>query len=425
MQILAQIEEAASGGTFIHDPVGVLAVLLAILAIILAADAHPILGKFFKIIPALPFCYFIPAILATFGVIPIEAPLYGWIKTYVLPASLLLLTLSLDLPAILKLGPKAIIMMLAGTFGVVVGGPIALLIMQGYLPDDAWRGMAALSGSWIGGGANFVAIKECEFVQMPAAQLAPIIVVDVFVANVWMGVLFLLAARSKIIDRWTGADTSGIEAVQAKMSQYEAQVSHPAKAWELMLIIALAVGVSWLCGAAVHDPDTGRGFLEPFLRVPIDGSDTYIISGFTWTVILVTTVGVTLSFTRARDLEGAGASKVGTVMLYLLVASIGAQADLTAIVRAPAFVVMGFVWISIHIAILLLVAWWIKAPVFFLAVGSQANIGGAASAPVVASAFHPSLAPVGALLAILGYVLGTYAALLCAVLLRLVAGGGG
>jgi len=424
MLMLAEISEL-SNGPYVQDPVGVLAVLLAVLAVILAMEAHPVLGKPLKIIPALALCYFVPSFLATFGVIPNKAELYTWIKDYVLPASLLLLTLSLDLQAILRLGPKAIIMMLAGTFGVVIGGPIALLATREMLPQDAWQGMAALAGSWIGGGANFYAIGKSEFVNASDLTLAPIIVVDTFVGAVWMGVLLFLAGRSRAIDSRLGADVSGIERLKKKITDYQAQVLHPAKTWELMVIVALAFGMSWIAGAAVYDPQTTRGFLKPFLEVPIPGSSSFLVSGFTWTVILVTTIGVALSFTPLRRLEGAGASRVGSVMIYLLVASIGAKADLRAIGDTPAFIIMGFIWMFFHVAALVAVAWVIKAPVFFLAVGSQSNIGGAASAPVVAGAFHPSLAPVGALLAVLGYVLGTYAALLCAVMLRLVAVWGG
>ena len=146
------------------------------------------------------------------------------------------------------------------------------------------------------------------------------------------------------------------------------------------------------------------------------------LSPVTWKFILITAVGVVLSFTPARKLEGAGASKIGSVMIYLLVACIGAHADFTTLGEQPAYILMGFIWIAVHIIVLLTVGWLIKAPMFFVAVGSQANIGGAASAPVVAAAFHPSLAPVGALLAVAGYVLGTYAGLVCMALLKAVAG---
>ncbi len=425
MLYLVAQADAAARETLIQDPVGVLVVLLSVLALILSAEAHPRWGRVFKIVPALALCYIVPSILSSAGVIPSSGkyPLYQWIKNYVLPASLLLLTLSLDLPAIARLGPKAVIMMLAGTAGVVIGAPIALAVTnplmglltgQG-LPEDAWRGMAALSGSWIGGGANMTAIQHAGFVQTPDSMMGPIIVVDTVVAAVWMACLFFLAGRREAIDRWTGADVSAIDALQKKISDYQASVLHPPKTWELMVLAALGFGFSWLATVI-----PARGFVPPLFEIA--GSGEHILAGFTWTVVLITTFGVLLSFTPLRKMEGAGASRVGSVFLYLLVASIGAKADLHEILRTPAYIVMGFIWLFFHVAALLIVGYLIKAPVFFLAVGSQANIGGAASAPVVASAFHPALAPVGVLLAILGYVLGTYAALVCAYLLKLVAG---
>ena len=138
-------------------------------------------------------------------------------------------------------------------------------------------------------------------------------------------------------------------------------------------------------------------------------------------MVISTTGGLLLSFTKFRDLEGAGASKIGSVFLYVLVAVIGLNMNILAIFDSPGLLVVGLIWILIHIIILFVVGKLIKAPFFFIAVGSQANIGGAASAPIVAAAFHPSLAPVGVLLAVLGYAVGTYGAGLCGILMQAVA----
>jgi len=127
-----------------------------------------------------------------------------------------------------------------------------------------------------------------------------------------------------------------------------------------------------------------------------------------------------LSFTKARELEGAGASTIGSLFLYILVATIGMKMDVLAIFENPGFFLIGLCWIMVHVIVLLIVGKLINAPFFFTAVGSQANVGGAASAPIVASAFHPALAPVGVLLAVLGYALGTYAAIFCAEVMRFV-----
>ena len=406
--LLAQTTDVAvEAEPLIQHEAGILAVLLACLAAIFWATEHPTLRRIFKVIPSLIFCYFVPTALTTLGVIPEDAPLYDWIKAFVLPASLFLLVIALDVPGIIRLGPKAVIMMLAGTFGVVIGGPISLLICKGMLPEDAWRGMTALCGSWIGGGANFVALGDIA--DASAEMMALMVIPDVFIANVWMGVLLYFAANQVAIDKKTGANTDAIDDLKRRMTAFQKKVNRIPTLPDLMMILALGFGASWLAF------DIGRRLPE------ISAGGSVLISGTSWKYILVTTVGVALSFTKVRNLEGAGASKIGTVMIYLLVACIGASANFMKILDAPGFLVAGAIWIVIHVVVLLTVAKLIKAPVFFVAVGSQANIGGAASAPVVASAFHPSLAPVGALLAIAGYVLGTYAGLLCMKLLQAVA----
>lgn len=388
----------------IDEPVAVLAILLAILAIVLSAAAHPVIGRFFKIIPALVFCYFIPTALTSFGILPGESVVYIWVKSYVLPASLLLMILALDVPGILRLGPRAVIMLLAGTFGVVIGGPIALLVTKAWLPDDAWRGMAALSGSWIGGGANMLALKE--MFKAGEGIFSAMIVVDVLVANIWMGVLLYSAGIHRKIDALTGADSSAVDDLERRTTEFQRKHARIATLPELLVILAIGFMGSWL------------GFVSGDLlaaRVGFFGAST-------WKFIWITAIGVALSFTVARRLEGAGASRIGSVMIYLLVACIGATGDFRKLTDSPALLVMGLIWMAVHVIVLLTVAKLIRAPVFFVAVGSQANIGGAASAPIVAAAFHPSLAPVGVLLAVAGYVLGTYAGIVCAMLLALVAG---
>jgi len=404
--LLAQAGAHAVGepAPVVEHPAALLAVLLAVLAGIFWLAGHPTFGRVFKVVPALVFCYFVPTALTTTHVIPAESPLYDWIKSFVLPAALLLLILALDLPGILRLGPKAVIMLLAGTTGVVLGGPLALLVCKGMLPEDAWRGMTALAGSWIGGGANFVALGQIAGAS--DTMMATMVIPDVFVASIWMGLLLYSSGHQRRIDRWTGANTTAIRRLEERLTEFQKRVSRIPALADLLIILAFGFGGSWLSyqsGATLAELVPG-------------------VSATTWKFVIITAVGVVLSFTPARNLEGAGASKLGSVMLYLLVACIGASADFSRIAEQPAYIAMGFVWIGVHIFVLLGVGLLIRAPLFFVAVGSQANIGGAASAPIVAAAFHPALAPVGALLAVAGYVLGTYAGLVCMALLKAAAG---
>jgi uncharacterized membrane protein len=388
----------------INDPAGVLAALLAVLAAIFWFGETGPGRKLFGVVPRLVFCYFIPTTLTTLGVLPDSSPLYEWIKTFLLPASLVLLILALDVPGILRLGPKALIMLLAGTAGVVVGAPIALWLFSGLVPPDTWQGMTALSGSWIGGGANMVALAQIAGTS--DSMFAMMVIVDVTVANIWMGVLLYMAGQSERIDRWMGADTSAIEDLKRRVTAFQEKITRVPQLQDLVLIVTIGFGGMWIATLAARPLEQWAPFF----------------SATVWKMVVVTALAVALSFSPARRLEGAGASKIGSLMLYLLVASIGAHANFMEMREAPLLIALGAVWMLFHVVILLGIARLIRAPVFFVAVGSQANIGGAASAPIVASAFHPSLAPVGVLLAVAGYVLGTYAGLLCMALLQAVAG---
>jgi uncharacterized membrane protein len=391
----------------IQAPLSVLTVLLGVLAALFLLNRQSAGARVFRVIPLLVFCYFVPALLSNFGVIPAESELYVFIRRVLLPASLVLLVLSTDIPAVLSLGRDAVLLFLAGTVSVAVGGPIAFLALGWMFPvealDQAWRGLAALCGSWIGGGANFVAVGQS--VGASAATMSLMVVVDVAVANVWMAILLLFAGREQAMDDRIGADRTRIDAVRHQVEAYQNEVARPVNLPDLLLILAIGIGttgvVTWI---AQYLPEVGT-----------------IINGFTWVVCLVTAVGVALSFTRLRRLEGAGASTIGSVFLYLLVATIGASARFSDVTENLSLLAVGALWMMFHAAAMLAVRRVLRAPVFFLAVGSQANIGGAASAPVVAAAFHPALATVGVLLAVLGYVLGTYVGIVDAFALRQIA----
>jgi uncharacterized membrane protein len=323
---------------------------------------------------------------------------------YLLPVALLLLMITVDLRSIAKLGRLALLMMLVGTLGIVIGGPIAFLVFGGFLPEDAWKGFAALSGSWIGGTANMVAIAES--VGTPESAFGPIIVVDTVVGYGWMGVLLFLSAYQERFDRWNRADTSAIEATNRRLQELDAR-RHPLDTRMAAVIVGLAFAGS-VAAIAIG------------ARLPALGDPT-IISQTTWAVLVVVTGGLLLSFTPVRQIEEWGASRMGYAALYLLLTAIGAQADLKAVLDAPLYLAAGALWLAIHIALLFGAARLLRAPLFFVATGSMANVGGAASAPVVAGVYHPAMAPMGLLMAVAGYILGIYGGLLCAYLLGMVA----
>jgi uncharacterized membrane protein len=382
-----------------------------------AHSSHPAWRAFYKYVPALLLCYFIPALYNSFGLIDGEhSRLYFVSSRYLLPATLVLLTLAIDLPAIVRLGPKALALFLTGTVGVMIGGPLALLVVGAISPEtvegDTWRGLTAVAGSWIGGGANQAAMKEVF--TIPNDLFGTMVAVDVLVANVWMAILLWMAANQRRLDTARGADTSAIDALRERVERFERNNARIPTLTDLMFIVGIGfglTGLSHLVGVPL------AGWIE---RTAPELAIYSLTSSFFWIVVLATTFGLLASFTPARRLEGAGASKVGQVLLYVLVASIGMQMNIKAVFTNPGLFVVGVVWIAIHGVLLLAVARLLRAPTFYLAVGSMANIGGAASAPVVASAFYPALALVGVLLAVLGYALGTYGGWLTGQLMRLV-----
>lgn len=389
--------ETQASAALLSDPMLVFAYLGGLLAIIFWISGFPALEKFFTVVPPLIFAYFIPTVSTALGITPIASPAYDWIIRFLLPVALFLLVITIDLPALAKMGWMALVMMLAGTVGIIIGGPVAFLAVGHWLPDQAWTGLAALSGSWIGGAANMMAIAQS--VGTPDSILGPIIVVDTAVGYGWMGVLLFLSAFQHRFDRWSGANTTAIEETNAHLSELQSH-RHPIEVRDLAITLGLAFA------AAVAAVYAGQ-------RMP-DLGDPTIISKTTWAVLFVVTGALALSLTPVRKLEEAGASKLGFMALYFLIAAIGARADLHAVLQTPMYLVAGLIWMAVHIAVLFGVARLVRAPLFFIATGSMANIGGAASAPIVAGVYHPALAPVGVLMGVSGYILGIYGALGCA-----------
>jgi len=407
--------------TFVSDTIvfGILAIVLALIFYTSSLKSAR-WKRFYIFVPALLLCYLIPAILDSLGLISKEySSLYTMAKNYLLPGALILMTIGIDFKGIINLGPKAIIMFLTATVGIIIGGPLAILIysyidpsvVSGIGDQAAWRGFATLAGSWIGGGANQAAMLETYGYNQEF--YGKMVTVDIVVANLWMAFLLWGAARAEKFDKWLKADTSSIEKLKVKMSEYQDSIAKVPTLTDYLILAGITFGLvafSHYAGKAM------AGVMGDWL-----GNESPFSSSFFWLVVLATTGGLILSATKLRKYEGVGASKIGSVFIYILVATIGMKMELEKAVEEPQLILVGIIWMLIHVTILFIVAKIIKAPFFFVAVGSKANIGGAASAPIVAAAFHPSLASVGAILAVLGYALGTYGAILCAEMMAYVA----
>ena len=401
----------------------VFGILMGILSFVLVTSNsnHPNWKKFYKYFPALLLCYFIPSVFNSLGIISgKDSNLYFVASRYLLPASLVLLTISVDLPAIKRLGSKAVIMFFTGTVGIVLGGPLSILLASmiapdlvgGQGPEAVWRGFATVAGSWIGGGANQAAMKE--IFDVGDSLFSAMIAIDVIVANIWMALLLYGTGVDDKINKWFDADVSSIDDLKLRMEQYKEQIMRIPETNDTMRVLAIGFGIT---GIAHLGADT----IAPAIKNAAPELARFsLTSGFFWLIVISTTFAILLSFTKLRELEGVGASRIGSIFIYILVATIGMKMDILSIFDNPSLFIIGLIWMTIHAILLIIVAKIIKAPFFFLAVGSKANVGGAASAPILASAFHPSLAPVGVLLAVMGYAIGTYGAWLCGILMQVV-----
>lgn len=397
-------------------------------------------SKFYKIVPGLFMAYFIPALFTTFRVIAPEwetknevgeivknsSQLYYVASRFLLPAALVLMTLSIDLKAIFNLGSKALIMFFTGTIGIIIGGPIAILLISIFSPetvggadfDAVWRGLSTLAGSWIGGGANQTAMLEIY--QYNPSKYGGMVIVDIVVANVWMAILLIGIGKKDKIDQWLKADTSAIEDLKQKVIHFSEKVKKNPSLTDLMVMLAIGFGtVGFGHFASKYLGDLFANIVAGMASQTWRNIFSFLGSSFFWLISVSTIIAILLSYTKAKNYEGAGASKLGSVFIYILVATIGMKMDLNQALENPGLMVIGLVWMTIHAVLLIIIAKIIRAPYFFLAVGSQANVGGAASAPIVAQAFHPSLATVGVLLAVFGYAIGTIGAIACTILMEL------
>jgi uncharacterized membrane protein len=401
----------------------VLGIIMSILGFVFwsSQSKNIFFKKLYTYVPPILLCYFLPGLLNSTGVISgSESALYTVASRYFLPASLVLYTLSLDLKEIWKLRKKAGLMFLCGSVSIIIGGPIAVYLVSLISPevvggqgsDAVWRGLSTIAGSWIGGGANQAAMFE---IFKPSADIfSAMVALDVFVGYVWMAILLFAVGKNFEINKFLNADDLSVTEIKEKIEKYQLSIMKIPKMEDIIKILAVGFGIT---GIAHFGADN----IVPWITINAPQLSTMsLTSGFFWIIIIATTLGMLLSFTGVRNLEGFGASRLASVFLYVLIASIGMQMNIMAIFKNPGLLVVGLIWMSIHALILIIVAKLTKTPFFFLAVGSMANVGGPASAPVVASAFHPSLAPVGVLLAVFGYVIGTYGAYISGLMMQAV-----
>jgi uncharacterized membrane protein len=392
----------------ISSPGGVLAVLCAVAAFWFYVE-QVTSAKLFQYIPPLIFIYATPVFLNNLDVIPASSPVYSGLSTYALPAFIVLMLIKVNVPAAVKIMGKGVLVMLMGTAGVVVGCVIAYLIVHRWLAPDAWTGYGALAGSWIGGTGNMAATSE--MLNTPPEQFGLAVLADNVIYIVWLPILLASRNFADRFNAWAKVPEDRIR----MMDSAAALVIEDEKAPEMrdyIFLVAIAVGVTWIAAALaplIFDAMMGA---TPGLQV--------VLSESTWRILLITTIALTLSATPISKLPNATA--MGTALIYIFVAGMGARATVEGFGQAPAFLLGAFIWIFIHGAFCLAGARLFRVDVHSVAIASAANIGAAASAPIVAAFHRPSLVPVSVLMALIGYALGNYLAPLAGHLARIVAG---
>ena len=417
---IANMDGNVTNTAWIQQDGAIFGLLMVVLAIIFytANSAHPGLKKFYSIFPPLLLCYFIPGLFNSFGVISGgNSQLYDMSSSYLLPACLVLFTLNMNVREIWKLRKKMGLLFLAGMVGIILGGPFAVWLFSLFAPQvvegEVWKGLATLAGSWIGGGANQAALFRVF--QPPPEIFAATVAVDVIVAYAWMAVLLYGADKHARIDSYFKVRGNEVEELTTRMEVLRGATEKRPETKDYMMMLGVAFGVTGvshlLAGPLASYIATHAPQLERFS----------LTSEFFWLIFLATLMGIALSFTKARQLEEVGASRVATVFLYVLVVTIGMQINIFAVLDNPGLFLVGVIWLLFHVVVMLIVAKLIRAPFFFFAVGSTSNIGGVASASVVAGSFHPALVPIGVLMAVLGYAVGTYGGYLSALLMQWIA----
>ncbi|MDD8059158.1 MULTISPECIES: DUF819 family protein [Shewanella] len=409
-----------------QDPVilGLLAITLGLI-FYTNGSPHRYWQTFYRYVPVMVACYVVPSLFNTFGLVDTSTSQLGSIASrYIMPACLTLLIISVDIKSMLMLGPKIIVLFIVGSLGIILGGPFSLYVFSILAPEllnwegsaAAWRGMATLAGNWVGGTANQLAMKEVYAVD--DNMFAIMISVNVVFSALWMSFLLFCANHTNLIDNKLKADNNGINKLVESINLRDQALSkfkQPLPTLSsYMAIFAVAFGVTGLA-------HFGADLLVPFFSLHYPQSEKLsFTSHFFWIVIIVTSVSIILSYTKVRRLERQGASKISTVLLYLLIATMGLKMDLTMINDFPIYFAIGFVWLSFHAILILIAGIAMKAPLAYMAISSQCCIGGAASSPIVAMAFNRHLAPVAVMFSVFGYAWANYMVWICAELMRMI-----
>jgi uncharacterized membrane protein len=392
----------------ISSPLGVLAVLAFVAAFFFMIE-QTTRAKLFQYVPPLLFIYATPVFLNNFDVIPSDSPVYAGLSAYLLPAFIVLMLMKVNVPAVVSVMGKGVLVMLMGTAGVMVGAVVAYMLVHNWLSEDAWKGYGALAGSWIGGTANMAA--TAEMLGTSEEQFGLAVIADNVIYVVWLPLLLMSRDFADRFNKWARVPADRLAAMDAAADLHVEKDEAPTMP-QYHFLIAIAIGVTWISTALA--PGIANGIAS------VSAGAASVFSVTTVRILLVTTIALLLSATPASKLPNSTA--MGTALIYIFVAGMGARASVAGLAEAPMFVAGAFIWIFIHGLFCLAGAWIFRVDIHSVAIASAANIGAAASAPIVAAHHRPNLVPASILMALLGYAMGNYLAPLTGHLARMAAG---
>ncbi len=345
-----------------------------------------VVEKILDILPIPFWVYFLSIVAGTVGILPHESFAYDWTTRHVLPVAIVLMLVGAPLSDLVKIGPKAMVAMAIGTGTIFFAQIFVYVLFMNFLPGEAWKAVGALMGTWIGGSANMVAVKE--ILGLSDGGLSILVIVDTLLSYAWMAFLLSGAKFQKNFDEpsWTSTENE---------SQFHQTREENKFRWfsaPTILVIAIGFAIGELCvmlGKQI-------GSLAKFF--PTNG----------WTLLCASTLALLLALTPLKKIKRWGTQNIGTLLLYLVLITIGAKTTLTATLGAPIYLLYGVLTLGIHGVLSVLLGKYFQTPFFLLATASQANIGGAVSAPIVSETYRLRTAHIGVLMAVFGAVLGTY-----------------
>lgn len=352
--------------------------------------------RLFRYLPPLIFIYLVPVILSNTGVLPTKSPVYDQMSELVLPMMLVLLLLKVNVGGAVRVLGRGVGVMLFGTLGVMVGAPIGYLLVKPWLEPEAWKAFGVLAGSWIGGTGNMAAVSK--MIDASGTEFGLAVLADSTIYVIWLPILLGSKGIADRFSRFTGVDSERLAQMEAAAAAEQVETRPPSTP-DLLSLLAIAFAAMWVANLVADQLPV----IEPYL------------SASTWEILLITTIGIGLSFTPLSKIPGS--HELGMALVYLFVARMGAIAEMEHAARqAVPFLIGATVWIFIHGGFCLLGARLLKVDVHTAAIASAANIGGAASASVVASHHQESLVPAAILMALMGYAIGNFAAYATALL---------